>query len=94
MTFAHDMCRWLSLEFTPKNKWLGGFVDPTSRQPVYSKDRLREVMEANGFVKVAEEQVPALIREHKRKFQYIVSEATGWRKEGTGTTASTCPDYE
>jgi hypothetical protein len=37
-------------------------------------------MEARGFEKIHEEEMPLVIREHQRKYQYIVSEATGWRK--------------
>ena len=97
---------WL-LEFTPKSKWLGGFNDPVSKEPIYSKDVLsvsarltkcvqltitfdlfanpqqcpQEMMEDRGFEKIHEEQMPLVIREHQRKYQYIVSEATGWRKK-------------
>lgn len=70
---------WLS-EFTPRSKWLGGFKDPVTKEPIYSKDVLQTVMEDNGFEKIHEEQIPLIIREHQRKYQYIVSEATGWRK--------------
>ncbi|KAL3922444.1 MAG: hypothetical protein SGARI_006451 [Bacillariaceae sp.] len=70
---------WLT-EFTPRGKWLGGFYDPVSKEPIRSKDVLQRVMENNGFEKVHEEEMPLMIREHARKYQYIVSEATGWRK--------------
>lgn len=70
---------WLT-EFTPRGKWLGGFEDPVTKDPIFSKDVLKDVMEANGFKKIHEEQMPLIIREHQRKYQYIISEATGWRK--------------
>jgi 5-histidylcysteine sulfoxide synthase/putative 4-mercaptohistidine N1-methyltranferase len=70
---------WL-LEFTPRSKWLGGFNDPVSKEPIHSKDVLQDAMEARGFEKIHEEEMPLVIREHQRKYQYIVSEATGWRK--------------
>jgi 5-histidylcysteine sulfoxide synthase/putative 4-mercaptohistidine N1-methyltranferase len=70
---------WLT-EFTPRGKWLGGFCDPLSKNPIRSKDILQGVMEDNGFEQVHEEEMPLMIREHARKYQYIVSEATGWRK--------------
>jgi len=38
-------------------------------------------MEDGGFEFIHEEQVPLIIREHQRKYQYIISEATGWRKK-------------
>ena len=47
---------WLE-EFTPKSKWLGGVYDPVSQDPMYSKDRLKEIMEELGFQKIHEEQM-------------------------------------
>jgi SAM-dependent methyltransferase len=70
---------WLT-EFTPRSKWMGGFYDPVSKEPIRSKDILQAIMEKNGFVKIHQEEVPLVIREHQRKYQYIISEATGWRK--------------
>eukprot|EP00540_Astrosyne_radiata_P016840 CAMPEP_0116854874 /NCGR_PEP_ID=MMETSP0418-20121206/18905_1 /TAXON_ID=1158023 /ORGANISM="Astrosyne radiata, Strain 13vi08-1A" /LENGTH=663 /DNA_ID=CAMNT_0004487825 /DNA_START=20 /DNA_END=2011 /DNA_ORIENTATION=- len=70
---------WLE-QFTNRSKWLGGFYDPVSKEPIRSKDTLREIMEDRGFQKIHEEEMPLMIREHQRKYQYIVSEATGWRK--------------
>jgi len=69
---------WLE-QFTPKDQWLGGYRTDTGAA-VYSKDTLKQEMEARGFTKIHEEQMPVLIREHRRKYQYIVSEATAWRK--------------
>ena len=70
---------WLT-EFTPRDHWLGGFQDSVSKEAVYSKDVLKSVMNERGFEKIHEEQMPVIIREHQRKFQYIISEATAWRK--------------
>lgn len=70
---------WLE-EFTPRSRWLGGFHDPVTGEKMWSKDNLKEIMEGLGFEKIHEEQMPLVIREHQRKYQYIVSEATGWRK--------------
>jgi 5-histidylcysteine sulfoxide synthase/putative 4-mercaptohistidine N1-methyltranferase len=64
---------WLP-EFTERRNWLGGYDN------VYSKDTLKALMEERGFEKIHEEQMPLIIREHQRKMQYIISEATGWRK--------------
>jgi putative 4-mercaptohistidine N1-methyltranferase len=63
---------WLT-EFTPKAKWLGGFYDPVSKERIASKDVLKEMMEDRGFEKIHEEEMPLVIREHQRKYQYIVS---------------------
>mmetsp|Transcript_18804 Transcript_18804/g.40958 ORF Transcript_18804/g.40958 Transcript_18804/m.40958 type:complete len:274 (-) Transcript_18804:32-853(-) len=70
---------WLE-EFTPKCNWIGGHRDKAGN-PVQSQVRLRELMEGLGFIQIHLEQVPLIIREHQRKYQYIVSEATGWRKK-------------
>ena len=70
---------WLT-EFTPRGKWLGGFLDPVTNEEIRSKDELQAIMEGNGFTKIHEEQMPLVIREHARKYQYIVSEATAWKK--------------
>ena len=70
---------WLE-EFTPRNKWLGGLYEPVSKKPIHSKDSLRSIMEDRGFEKIHEEEMPLIIREHQRKYQYIISQATGWRK--------------
>eukprot|EP00957_Ditylum_brightwellii_P065263 4950224-Ditylum_brightwellii.AAC.1 len=67
--------------FTPKQNWIGGYYDSTSNEPVLSKDRLKDCMEERGFERIHVEQMPLVIREHQRKYQYIVSEATGWRKK-------------
>lgn len=70
---------WLT-EFTPRGKWLGGFLDPVTNVEIRSKDVLQSIMEGNGFSKIHQEEMPLVIREHARKYQYIVSEATGWKK--------------
>lgn len=71
---------WLT-EYTSRDKWLGGYIDPCTNEVVYSKDTLQKLMEERGFTKIHEEQIPLIIREHQRKYQYIVSEATGWIKQ-------------
>eukprot|EP00958_Prasinococcus_capsulatus_P000975 scaffold88_cov387-Prasinococcus_capsulatus_cf.AAC.9 len=64
---------WLP-EYTPPEKWLGGTADGAR-----STDGLAKVMAQNGFVLVSKSDVPFLIREHARKFQWGCSEATVWR---------------
>jgi len=70
---------WLE-QWTPRSRWLGGYRDEASGRDVRSKERLAEEMGLRGFEKIHEEQMPLVIREHRRKYQYIVSEATAWRK--------------
>lgn len=69
---------WLE-EFTPRDKWLGGYYVKFDKK-VWTKDKLLELMEERGFEHIYEEEMPLVIREHQRKYQYIVSQATGWRK--------------
>lgn len=71
---------WLE-QFTPRQNWLGGYYKTNTKEPIQSKDELKRVMEAAGFELIHEEQMPLIIREHQRKFQYIISEATGWRRK-------------
>lgn len=70
---------WLT-EFTPRGKWLGGFLDPVDGTPIRSKDELKSIMEDNDFTQIHSEEMPLVIREHARKYQYIISEATAWEK--------------
>jgi putative 4-mercaptohistidine N1-methyltranferase len=76
---------WLT-EFTTRDHWLGGYFKEDAdhqreKEPVDSLTVLRSVMEGNGFEKIHQEEMPLLIREHQRKYQYIISQATGWRKK-------------
>ena len=71
-------CSWLP-EFTPPVEWLGGFTDAATGQPVRTLDTLRAVL-APGFELTATRDLPFLIREHARKFQWSVSQASVWRR--------------
>jgi putative 4-mercaptohistidine N1-methyltranferase len=67
---------WLE-EFTPREHWLGGFL--REGQPVSTRETLQAIL-APDFDLVVVEQLPFLIREHQRKFQWSVAEATIWRR--------------
>ena len=54
-------------------------MDAASGAAVRSADELKALMEALGFELLHEEQVPFLIREHARKFQWGCSHATVYR---------------
>mmetsp|Transcript_18796 Transcript_18796/g.37437 ORF Transcript_18796/g.37437 Transcript_18796/m.37437 type:complete len:289 (+) Transcript_18796:99-965(+) len=69
---------WLG-EHTARDQWLGGYRGEDGAD-VRSKDVLKTLMEERGFEHIHEEQMPLVIREHQRKYQYIVSEVSGWRK--------------
>lgn len=62
---------WLE-EFTPKVNWIGGTED--------SKKKLEDVL-SPWFTLEYQEDLPFLIREHQRKFQYSVSWGTRWRRK-------------
>lgn len=61
---------WLE-EFTPQEKWLDGEGSVNGL-----KDVLRE-----GFDLELEKNLPFLIREHRRKYQYTIAYGTRWRKK-------------
>jgi len=65
---------WLT-EFTPRENWLGGFA--RKGQPVKSFETLKEILEPD-FRLILRKDLPFLIREHARKFQWGVAEATVW----------------
>lgn len=67
---------WLD-EFTPRECWLGGFEREGFR--VKTLAGLRAVLD-DDFDLVAIKELPFLIREHARKFQLSVAQATIWRR--------------
>jgi putative 4-mercaptohistidine N1-methyltranferase len=71
---------WLE-EYTPKENWLGGFEKAGARRRTV--DGLEEVLSPH-FVKVREIDLPFLIREHARKFQWSVAHGTIWIRKGVG----------
>jgi len=72
---------WLE-EFTSRQHWLGGAYDPVNlNEPLWSADAVRDIMSDLGFVQTHNEEIPCLIREHQRKYQYIISQATAWQKK-------------
>lgn len=64
---------WLR-EYTPEDRWLGGHPgdDP-------SFEVLRSLLEPHFELQLAKE-LPFLIREHTRKFQYVISLGSRWRR--------------
>lgn len=64
---------WLA-EFTPPSNWLGGKAGfPPSREALVS-------VLSPHFEPELEKDIPFLIREHARKFQYGISLGTRWRR--------------
>lgn len=64
---------WLP-EFTPENNWLGGSEGAAPSHEVLA-DLLRP-----AFTLEFTQDLPFLIREHSRKFQYGISLGTRWRR--------------
>ena len=67
---------WLT-EYTPKDKWLGGYTK--NGESVRAYDRLKELL-SPSFRFLEERNLPFLIREHERKNQYSIAHATLWQK--------------
>jgi hypothetical protein len=67
---------WLT-DYTPLENWLGGFE--RNGRPVATLDTLREILSPD-FELTGTRDLPFLIREHARKFQWSVAEASLWRK--------------
>jgi putative 4-mercaptohistidine N1-methyltranferase len=67
---------WLE-EFTSRDQWLGGFEREGMR--VATLAGLRARLEGN-FTLTDVRDLPFLIREHSRKFQFSVAQATVWRR--------------
>ena len=72
---------WLEA-FTPPEAWLGGYEQ--DGQPVTSAAALGKFLTAEGFELLREADVPLVIREHARKYQYIVTHALLWRRVRNG----------
>jgi 5-histidylcysteine sulfoxide synthase/putative 4-mercaptohistidine N1-methyltranferase len=69
---------WLE-QFTKKEHWFGGFVK--SGSAVSSADTLVAEMKSRGFELIETQDMPLLIPDHARKFQYIVSNACLFQKK-------------
>ncbi len=64
-------------DFTPQQKWLGGYEDDGCRYETF--DILRRFLEPD-FTLDRTLDMPFLIREHARKYQWGVSQASVWRR--------------
>ena len=67
---------WLA-DYTPRRRWLGGFL--RQGRPVKTFDTLRQILSPH-FRLVRRHDLPFLIREHARKFQLGLAEASLWRR--------------
>ncbi|HUR45948.1 MAG TPA: putative 4-mercaptohistidine N1-methyltransferase [Candidatus Saccharimonadales bacterium] len=65
---------WLA-EYTPREEWLGGFEE--QGKTVHTFDSIRSILQENFQMRLRK-NLPFLIREHARKYQWSVAEATVW----------------
>ncbi|MBT4902504.1 MAG: methyltransferase type 12, partial [Verrucomicrobia bacterium] len=65
-------CTWLE-EYTPKAEWLGGQAQQTL-------DTFRDLL-SPAFTLDGEWNLPFLIREHARKYQWSIAQATRWLRQ-------------
>lgn len=65
---------WME-DYTPRENWLGGRAEDS----VTTLEHLRGILEKD-FVFVRRADMPFVIREHARKYQYTVAEASLWRR--------------
>lgn len=70
-------CTWME-EYTPKANWLGGFEREGA--PVRTLDSLKAILGGDFDFQTAKD-LPFLIREHERKFQWSVAQASVWRRK-------------
>jgi putative 4-mercaptohistidine N1-methyltranferase len=69
-------CTWLG-EFTPPENWIGGYVE--NGRDRTTLDGLKERL-GSAFSLSEVRDLPFLIREHARKFQWSVAQASIWRR--------------
>ena len=67
---------WLS-EYTPAEEWLGGTLE--MGQTRQTLDGLKRALESE-FILLRTADLPFVIREHARKFQWSVAQASIWRR--------------
>jgi putative 4-mercaptohistidine N1-methyltranferase len=69
---------WLE-EFTPKLEWVGGRYD-SGGKAVPTLEGITKVL-TSDFDHLLTRDLPFLIREHARKFQWSVAQATVWKRK-------------
>lgn len=71
-------CTWMPA-FTQKSEWIGGFTNEKGEK-IRTLDGLKSELSPD-FELLHVEDFPLLIREHSRKFQYIVSQMSIWKRK-------------
>ena len=68
-----------SEEYTPRDKWLGGFKAPTG-ESFRTLEGIEKILQPEFKLVGKPVDLPFVFRETSRKFQYDVSELTVWEK--------------
>lgn len=68
---------WLE-EYTPKKNWLGGYTE--ADQEVSTLEGLKRALEKDFDLQTTKD-LPFLIREHSRKYQWSVAQASVWLRK-------------
>eukprot|EP00762_Andalucia_godoyi_P002716 ANDGO_03357.mRNA.1 Hercynine oxygenase len=69
---------WLE-QFTPKREWMGGFYDEQGHA-VETSDAVVQALRDRGFSLCERRDLPFVIREHARKYQWSVAQAIVLKK--------------
>jgi putative 4-mercaptohistidine N1-methyltranferase len=69
---------WLE-EFTPKSAWLGGKYD-SAGVAIRTSEEIKKALSGSFNLRLTKD-LPFLIREHARKFQWSVAQATVWQRQ-------------
>ena len=67
-----------SSEYVQKDKWLGGKIE--NDRPIYSQDRLEEILSKDFELVDSPFDVEFVIQEHIRKYQHTFSKFSIWKK--------------
>lgn len=66
-------------EYTAKEFWVGGYADENGNE-ITTLNALKDMLE-DYFELMATEDIPFVIRETPRKFQYTISQMSVWKKK-------------
>ncbi len=65
---------WMT-DYTPRSEWLGGFERDGRKVETFAA--LKKLLSPD-FKFIERRDIPFAIREHSRKYQFIIAEASAW----------------
>ncbi|MFT4552739.1 MAG: 5-histidylcysteine sulfoxide synthase/putative 4-mercaptohistidine N1-methyltransferase [Chlamydiales bacterium] len=71
-------CSWFDT-FTPQEQWLGGRIEDGVEQNTL--ENLNHILKSD-FDLLESSDIPFIIREHIRKYQWVTAQASVWRRNG------------